>query len=138
MLIAARVRNDGASHEAWVGTAGVARPVALPPRGEGRGSAVSGGELLLLALATCYCNDLYREAGRRNVPLEAVEVEARAEFASEGVAASNITYRARVSSPASEADIADLLRLTDAVAEVQSTVRTGVAVARVPWERSDP
>ena len=30
----------------------------------GRGSAVNGGEFLVLALATCYCNDLYREAER--------------------------------------------------------------------------
>ncbi len=134
MQIAARVRNDGATHEAWVGTGGVARAVAVPARSEGRGSAVSGGELLMLALATCYCNDLYREAGRLKVPLDAVEVEARADFAGEGIAASNVTYRARVSSPASEAEVAALLRQTDAVAEVQSTVRTGTTVSRVPWD----
>ena len=63
-----------------------------------------------------------------------MEVEAAAEFAGVGLAASNVTYRARVSSPASEADVAALLRRTDAVAEVQNTVRSGVTVSLVPWE----
>jgi len=135
VLIAARVKNAGARHEAWLGAEGLAQRVEVPGKsGGGRGSSVSGGELLLLALSTCYCNDLYREAGRRNIPIESVEVEARAEFPGEGLAATNVTYRARISSPAPDAEVDALLRLTDAVAEVQSTVRAGVPVARVPGE----
>jgi uncharacterized OsmC-like protein len=87
----------------------------------------------MLALATCYCNDIYREAARLGIPVEEVEVEARADFAGIGLAATNITYRARVTSPASE-EVAALLRQTDAVAEVHNTVRSGVNVTQVRWE----
>ena len=100
----------------------------MPLKSSGFGSAVNGGEFLMLALATCYCNDLYREAARLGVRLEQVEVEASADFPGIGLAATNITYHAKVSSPASEAEIAELLRQTDAVAEVHNTVRAGVQV----------
>ena len=82
----------------------------------------------MLALATCYCNDLYREAARLDIPVDSVEVEASADFPGIGLAATNICYRARVSSPAPAARIAELLRQTDAVAEVHNTLRAGVAV----------
>ena len=87
----------------------------------------------MLALATCYCNDLYREAARRGVSIDSVEVEASAEFEGVGLAARNIRYKARVVSSASDADVARLLRETDAVAEVHNTVRAGVAVKLEPW-----
>jgi uncharacterized OsmC-like protein len=89
---------------------------------------VNGGEFLMLALATCYCNDLYREAARLGIPIESVEVEASAEFSGIGLAATNIAYRARVSSPSTPAQIAELLRVTDAVAEIHNTVRAGVPI----------
>ena len=57
----------------------------------------------MLALATCYCNDLYSEAARLGLSVESVEVEASAEFPGVGLAATNIAYRARVSSPCSAA-----------------------------------
>jgi len=82
----------------------------------------------MLALATCYCNDLYREAKRLQIPLERVEVEATARFEGIGLAASHIHYRAKVSSPAAGTAIAELLRQTDAVAEVHNTIRAGVPV----------
>lgn len=82
----------------------------------------------MLALATCYCNDLYREAERLRVPIESAEVEALAQFPGVGLAATNIRYRAVVRSPATAEVLAQLLRQTDAVAEVQNTVRAGVPV----------
>jgi uncharacterized OsmC-like protein len=87
----------------------------------------------MLALATCYCNDIYREAARLKIEVDSVEVEATADFEGVGLAASNIHYRARVSSPASEEEVTALLRETDAVAEVHNTVRSGVAVQLLPW-----
>ncbi len=83
----------------------------------------------MLALATCYCNELYREAERMGITLSSVEVEATAEFPGVGLAARNIEYRARVSSPASPTDVEALIKHTDTVAEVHNTVRTGVPVA---------
>ncbi len=82
----------------------------------------------MLALATCYCNDLYREATRLDLSIDSVEVEASADFPGIGLAATNICYRAKVSSPAPAAQIAELLRQTDAVAEVHNTLRSGVEV----------
>ena len=128
MKISAVVRNASSQHEVVVSTAGSEQSLAVPAKRSGQGSSVNGGEFLMLALATCYCNDLYREAARLRVPIESVEVEASAEFAGVGLAATNIVYRAKVSSPASAAAIAELLRATDAVAEVHNTLRAGAAV----------
>jgi hypothetical protein len=85
----------------------------------------------MLALATCYCNDLFREATRLGIPIVAAEVEASAEFPGIGLAATNIRYRATIESSASPVEVARLLRETDAVAEVHNTVRTGVPVELV-------
>jgi hypothetical protein len=91
----------------------------------------------MLALATCYCNDLYREAERLGIVVDSVEVSASGDFEGVGLAARNITYQARVVSSASEADVARLLRETDAVAEIHNTLRAGVPVKLEPWE-TDP
>jgi organic hydroperoxide reductase OsmC/OhrA len=111
-----------------VSTGGSSQSLSVPPKPSGQGSNVNGGEFLMLALATCYCNDLYREAARLGVLIESVEVEASAEFPGVGLAATNISYRANLSSPATPAQIAELLRVTDAVAEIHNTVRAGVPV----------
>jgi uncharacterized OsmC-like protein len=129
--ISAIVRNAPEAHEVVVRTDAAVRSLALPPKPSGRGSAVNGGELLMLALATCYCNDLYREAERLGIPIDGVEVEASARFEGVGLAAADIRYRARVSSPAPPEAIEELLRRTDAVSEVHNTVRAGVPVTFV-------
>jgi organic hydroperoxide reductase OsmC/OhrA len=128
MRISATVRNTAGAHEARVRTDTTERAVAIAAKAAGRGSAVNGGELLMLALATCYCNDLFREAARLGVAIDTVFVEASAEFAGIGLAATDIRYRATVESTASTADIERLLRETDAVAEIHNTVRAGVPV----------
>ena len=128
MEIAASVRHCGARQEVQVRTGTTSQALAVPAKPSGAGSAVNGGEFLMLALATCYCNDLYREAARLGIPVSAVEVEACAEFAGIGIAATNIRYRAKVASPVDAARISDLLRRTDAVAEVHNTLRGGVQI----------
>ena len=131
MEISAIVRNGPASHDVEVRTGDARRLLAIPPKASGRGSAVNGGELLMLALATCYCNDLYREAERLGISLDGVEVEASARFEGVGLAARDIRYRAMISSPAPAAAIEELLRRTDAVAEVHNTIRAGTPVTLV-------
>jgi len=115
-------------HEVAVSTGNHEQALVVPCKPSGPGSGVSGGELLMLALATCYCNDLYREAARLALSIESVEVEASAEFPGIGLAATNVSYRAKVSSSAAPDRIAELLRVTDAVAEIHNTVRAGVPV----------
>ena len=132
MEISATVRNATPALDVEVRTDAARRTLSIPPKPSGRGSAVNGGELLMLALATCYCNDLYREAERLGLPIDGVEVEATARFDGVGLAATDIRYRARVSSPAPPAAIEDLLRRTDAVAEIHNTIRAGGSVTLVP------
>lgn len=131
MLISATVRNSGSNHEVVVRTGSNEQAIAVAPKLSGQGSAVNGGEFLMLALATCYCNDLYREAQRLNVPVDGVVVEATADFPGIGLAATNIRYKVKVSSSANANDVAELDRQTDAVAEVHNTIRAGVAVSLV-------
>lgn len=87
----------------------------------------------MLALATYGCNDVYREAARLSIPVDSAEVEARADFGGVGIAARNISYRAQVESSAPVADIEELLRQTDMVAEVRNMVRAGVEASLLPW-----
>lgn len=128
MQIAATVVSSTSKHEVTVRTGETSQSLSVARKPAGPGSSVNGGEFLMLALATCYCNDLYREAQRLGIPIEGAEVEAIAEFPGIGLAASNISYRARVHSSAPLADVQRLLRETDAVAEVHNTIRTGARV----------
>lgn len=128
MEISATVTSAASSHQATVRTGTVGQSVTVPPKTSGLGSSISGGEFLMLALATCYCNDLYREAARLNIPIEGATVEAIADFPGVGLAATNIRYYAVVHSSANAETIAQLMRETDAVAEVHNTVRAGVPV----------
>jgi uncharacterized OsmC-like protein len=57
---------------------------------------VNGGELLFLALATCHCNDIYREAAKRGIQIDEVDVTVEGEFGAEGECAKQIVYRPRV------------------------------------------
>jgi organic hydroperoxide reductase OsmC/OhrA len=128
MEISAIVRSSASSHDITVRTGTASQSLAVPAKAGGLGSSINGGEFLLLALATCYCNDLYREAARHGIPIEGAQVEATAEFPGVGLAATNIRYRAVVKSSADAEAISRLLRETDAVAEVHNTIRAGVPV----------
>ena len=128
MEIRASVRNGALEHQALVSTDGRVSSLPVAGRADGHGSSISGGELLCLALATCYCNDLYREATRRGLTIHGVEVDVVSEFGAAGEPARRIRYSARVTSDAPAEAIADLLRETDKVAEVHNTLRAGIAV----------
>ena len=128
MLIAATVTNSQTQHDVSVRTGSSTQSLVVPSKTSGKGSAVNGGEFLMVALATCYCNDLYREAERLNVSIHSVEVEATADFPGVGLAATNIRYRVNVSSPATPEAITDLILQTDAVSEVHNTIRAGAVV----------
>ena len=75
MEISAYIRSGSNFHELVVSTEGTSRPLVISAKPTGRGSAVNGGELLMAALATCYCNDLYREASRLGVQKTGVRVD---------------------------------------------------------------
>lgn len=128
MEIEANIVNERERHAVRLTTNGVAHSLAVAPRSGGFGSSANGGELLCLAAATCYCNDLYREAAQRNIAVLRVEVTAHAEFGLPGEPATGMRYRARVVARAPEAAIRDLMLHTDRVAEIQNTLRRGMDV----------
>jgi organic hydroperoxide reductase OsmC/OhrA len=105
-----------------------AHSISIPPKTEGFGSSANGGELLFLALATCYCNDIYREASKSGVQVEKVEVEVSGDFGAAGEPATNVSYRAKVSADAGEEIIRQLMEHTDTVAEIQNTLRIATPV----------
>jgi organic hydroperoxide reductase OsmC/OhrA len=123
MKISATVQNGSGQHHITLRTNDDVHSLAIPPRPMGFGSSVNGGELLFLALATCYCNDIYREAAKRGMKVEQVEVAVEGEFGGEGEPARNLSYRAKVTAQASEAQIRELMSHTDRVAEIQNTLR---------------
>ena len=128
MRISAKVNSTLNNHRVSVQTNNDSKSLSISSKSTGYGSSVNGGEFLLLALATCYCNDLYREAAKRNITIDSVEVECTGDFGAEGEPGADFQYRAKVLSSASEREIDDLLNHTDRVAEVHNTLRKGVQV----------
>lgn len=128
MKISTRVDNSEGQHHITLTTNDTSHAIVIPPKTTGYGSSANSGEVLFLALATCYCNDIYREAAKRSLQVERVEVEVNGDFGAEGEPAKNVTYRARVHARGTEADIHALMQHTDSVAEIQNTLRVGTAV----------
>lgn len=129
MKISARIENHFHHHEVKVSTESNVKTIAIAPRADGFGSSVNGGELLFLAMATCFCNDIYREAARQKMKIDAVEVTVDGEFGAEGEAGRNIEYSARVVAPDHSAEeIDNLLQYVDTVAEIHNTLRQGVSL----------
>jgi organic hydroperoxide reductase OsmC/OhrA len=128
MEIRARVESRRDQHQVTLQTNGQSHTLTVPPRASGFGSSANGGELLALALATCYCNDLYREAAGRGIQVQAVEVEVDARFGGPGEPARQIRYRAKVTADAPDDAVRELIEHTDRVAEVHNTLRAGIAV----------
>ena len=138
MKYSARVHNSEGNHQVFLRTGDISHSITIPPRPTGFGSSANGGELLFLALATCFCNDIYREAVNRNIQVVQVEVEVEGDFEAAGEPANNVTYRAKVTAQGSEAEIRELISHTDRIAEIQNTLRgetpvtlTGIEVATV-------
>lgn len=82
-----------------VETYGRRQSIQIGPKSVGRSSSINGGELLFAALATCFCNDLYREAAKRNIAVQDVMAEATGTFGNPGEPARNISYRVQVREP---------------------------------------
>jgi len=128
MKISAKLVNTEGKLKSTLSTNDNQQELTIPVKTGGFGSAVNGGEFLFLALATCYCNDIYREAEKRGITVEQVEVEVGGEFVGEGESARNVTYRARVFAAAPEVQVRELMHHTDKVAEIHNSLRLGTPV----------
>lgn len=128
MKMTASIRNSLEKNDARVQTNGNSRILTIPSKPDGYGSAVNGGELLLLSIATCFCNDIYREAGKMDIAISEVEVTAACEFNKEGEPGTNFTYKVFVKSNASAEEISKLIKHTDNIAEIHNTIRSGTPI----------
>lgn len=131
MKFSASINSKLNQHEIKVQTDGYAKEMHIPPKASGFGSSINGGELLLLSLATCFCNDIYREATKRKIEISNVEVIFNGEFGAEGEPGSNFTYKTSIISNASESEIEDLIRYTDKIAEIHNTLRKGINITLI-------
>jgi uncharacterized OsmC-like protein len=95
-------------------------------------AAFIGAHLLHLAAAGCVLNDIYREARPREIPIHGVRVAASGDFDPKTWKSTGIEYVVEVDSPASADELADLLDVVDAVAEIPKSIRAGASVERLP------
>ncbi|MBK4346123.1 OsmC family protein [Lacisediminihabitans changchengi] len=128
MHVTARIQNSLDSHSVSFASEESTHSLTIPPREQGRGSSVNGGELLLLALATCYGNDVYREAEARGIELDSVDVTVDGDFDGPGEPVRAVRYGVSVVTSADEAIVRELLRHTDTVAEIQNSLRSAVPI----------
>lgn len=128
MKITAQIKNEKDRHEVTVSTNGAARQIAIPPKASGYGSSANGAELLLLSIATCFCNDIYREAAKKNLAIHGIEVTATGEFGGDGESGFNFEYKTSIQSDASPAEIEELIHHVNEIAEIHQTLRKGINV----------
>lgn len=102
--------------------------VDRPEQAGGMGLGFSGGELLLLAIGGCYCNDIFREAAKMGMVIKNVQVDVQADWGGDPVRAQNVTYSARIEAEADEAAILALIKQTDRIAEIPNSLRLGTPV----------
>ena len=127
MKFSASLTNHANEHQVRLKVGEREQTLPLAPKPTG-GSSVTGGELLFLALATCFCNDIYREGAKRGITVTGVEVEVDGDFEAERQPASNIIYRVKVNADASEEKLHELILYVDSIAEIQNTLRVGTPV----------
>ncbi|HVM88770.1 MAG TPA: OsmC family protein [Puia sp.] len=129
MKISAVIKNQLHKNEITVSTNTDSKCVIIPSKPAGYGSSVNGAELLLLSLATCYCNDIYREASKRHIEVYEVTVECTGEFGAEGEPGKNFQYKPTIRSNATPEQLDDLIQFTDQTAEIHKTLRQGLNIS---------
>lgn len=97
----------------------------------GMGLGFSGGELLLLAIGGCYSNDVFREAAKRGIDVQSVQVTVSADWGGDPVRAQNVKYSVTIQTDAPQEAIQELIRHTDTVAEIPNSLRHGTEVKLV-------
>ena len=99
-----------------------------PREAGGRGLGFNGGQLLNLAVAGCVSNDLFREAAKRGIQLDRVQVEADSDYAGDPAITRLIEYEVQLSGDASAEALADLVAYVDEIAEIPNSIRRGTQV----------
>lgn len=128
MTIEAKLENSVQGHRVVVSTNGVEKDLGIAPKREGRGSSINGGEVLMTAIATCFCNDIFREAVRQNIENRSIYVDVTSQFGGEGEPAKSISYSAKIDSPAPLEEVQKLITDVDHIAEIHNTLRQGIQI----------
>ncbi len=102
--------------------------VDRPADAGGRGLGFNGGQLLNLAVAACFSNDLFREAARAKIELSRVRVTASSEYGGQPTVSGPIEVEVEVDGDASTERLAELVHLVDRVAEIPNSLRAGTQV----------
>lgn len=129
MKISASIKSAFQLHDVIVETENNGKSISISPKKEGFGSSINGGELLFLSLATCFCNDVYREAAKKNMKIDALDVVVSGEFGGEGESAKNISYKVNIEAKEhTSREIDNLIEIVDKMAEIHATLRQGINV----------
>jgi organic hydroperoxide reductase OsmC/OhrA len=99
--------------------------VDRPAAAGGGGLGFSGGQLLYLAIAACWSNDLYREAATMGIELDGVEITVDGDFPARGAGSTPITVDVLVRSSAPEERVRELIAEVERVAEIPRAIREG-------------
>jgi organic hydroperoxide reductase OsmC/OhrA len=98
------------------------------------GIGFNGGELLLLAVGACYCNDLFREAQRLQVDVKNVHIDVEADWGGDPVRAKNVSFSVHVEGGSPKPEIEELIHHVDRVAEIPNSLRLGTEVSLSRYE----
>lgn len=126
----AKIQNQENQHSVSLQTGNHVYSIEIAPKAGGFGSKMNGGEALVLAIATCYCNDIYREAKQLGITVHQVNIDVDGHFDGQaGHIIEDIVYHVTVEADAHEDEIEKLIRHTDTVAEIHNTLRQGTKVS---------
>ena len=97
--------------------------VDRPAHAGGDGRGFNGGQLLYLAIAGCYSNDLYREAAAKGIRLTRVAITVDGDFPGRGAASTPIEVDVEVAGEAPAEALGALLEEVDEIAEIPRSLR---------------
>jgi uncharacterized OsmC-like protein len=102
--------------------------VDRPPAAGGGGLGFNGGQLLYMAIAACWSNDLYREAATMGIDLDGVEITVDGDFPARGSGSTPITVDVVIRSAAPEPRVRELIAEVERVAEIPRAIREATAI----------
>lgn len=94
----------------------------------GMGLGFNGGQMIALSIGGCFCNDLRYMAETMQVELDEIAVDVAIELDGKPLLVTSATLSVRVTSPDQNADLAELIRRTEANSTVSNSVRAGFPV----------
>jgi organic hydroperoxide reductase OsmC/OhrA len=97
----------------------------------GMGLGFNGGQMIALSIGGCFCNDLRYMAETMQVELDEIAVDVSIELDGKPLLVTSATLSVRVTSPDQNADLAELIRRTEADSTVSNSVRAGFPVSVV-------